>query len=436
MENIKFNFNLIHQSIIGENGIQYGMIKKHQEVLNNSMQKMKEFQAKGINFMSHPFICGQIDKVLATSKTLREKFKNLVVVGIGGSSLGTEALYTTFREKYSHDFDNEKNRLYFIDNYDSRVVEYLINNINIDDTVFVVISKSGGTLETMAPFFYLKEFILKNHDLDYLRERLVFITDASRGQLNILNRELNVTKFIIPDNVGGRFSIFSPVGILAASFAGIDVLEINRGVKEATNDFFNKEFEENDAVKYALIQAIYDMERDFASMVTLFYNDRFIKFSEWFRQLWGESLGKPSKDGKRHFGTTPIAFRGSTDQHSQLQQFIAGKNDKIYTVLSYKEDGKHRFKKPELEKFSYIEGYGFNDLLQAAKIGTVKSLIQEKRPVIEIEISEFTEYELGYLYQFFMIVTAFTGYIFDINPFDQPGVEQGKVYTIDALTKR
>jgi glucose-6-phosphate isomerase len=287
----------------------------------------------------------------------------------------------------------------------------------------------------MAPFFYIKELILANHDLNYLRERLVFVTDEEKGQLNILNQELNVEKFIIPSNVGGRFSMFTPVGIIAAKFVGIDILGLNKGVKEATNDFFNTDIEENDFVKYAITQAIYDMERGFNINAILFYNDRFIKFAEWFRQLWGESLGKPSKDGKKHFGTTPISFRGSTDQHSQLQLFIEGKNDKIYTVISYKENGKHKFKKPELEKFSYMEGKGFNDLLNAAKIGTIKSLIEKNRPVIEFELTKFTEYEFGYFYQFFMIVTALTGYIFDINPFNQPGVEQGKIYTIEELSK-
>jgi glucose-6-phosphate isomerase len=435
MKNIKFNFNLLHQTVIGENGIQYGLVKKHEDTVKKAMEKMKEFQNNGINFMSHPFICGQINHVLSYSKILKEKFKNMVIVGIGGSSLGTEALYTTFREKYADSFDKNSRKLYFIDNYDSRTVEYLVKNLDFDDTVFVVISKSGGTLETMAPFFYIKELILAKHDLDYLRERLVFVTDQENGQLNILNKELNVEKFIIPSNVGGRFSIFTPVGILAAKFVDIDITLMNNGVKDATNDFFDIDIEENDAVKYALIQAVYDMERDFNINAILFYNDRFVKFSQWFGQLWGESLGKPSKDGKKHFGTTPVFFRGSTDQHSQLQQFTEGKNDKIYTVISYKEEGEHVFKKPELEKFSYIEGYGFNDLLNAAKIGTVKSLIEKKRPVIEIEISKFTEYELGYFYQFFMLVTAFTGFIFDINPFDQPGVEKGKVYTIEELLK-
>lgn len=435
MKNIKINFNLLHETVIGENGIKYGLVKKHEDTIKKAMLKMKDFQNNGINFMSHPFVCGQINHVLSYSKKLREKFKNMVIVGIGGSSLGTEALYTSFREKYRDAFDESVKKLYFIDNYDSNTVEYLLDNINFDETVFLVISKSGGTLETMAPFFYIKELILANHDMDYLRERLVFVTDQENGQLNILNQELNVEKFIIPSNVGGRFSMFTPVGIIAASFVGIDILDINKGVKEATTDFFNIPIEDNDFVKYAITQAIYDMEKDFNINAILFYNDRFIKFAEWFRQLWGESLGKPSKDGKKHFGTTPISFRGSTDQHSQLQLFIEGKNDKIYTVISYKEKGKHKFNKPELEKFSYIEGKDFNDLLMAAKTGTVKSLTEKKRPVIEIEITKFTEHELGYFYQFFMLVTALTGYIFDINPFDQPGVELGKVYTVEELSK-
>jgi len=435
MENIKFNFNLLHESVIGDNGVQYGLVKKHEELVKKAMKKMEDFRDNGVNFLSQPFKCEQMDHVLDYGKKLRGKFKNLVVVGIGGSSLGTEALYTSFREKYSDSFNGHEHKLFFIDNYDSRTVEFLIKNINIDETVFAVISKSGGTLETMAPFFYIKEIILANHDLDYLRERLVFVTDTENGQLNILNKDLNVEKFIIPANVGGRFSIFSPVGTLAAVFVGIDIVKMNEGVKQATTDLFEQDIENSDFVKYSLVQAVYDMERDFNINAILFYNDRFIKFSEWFRQLWGESLGKPSLDGKKVFGTTPISFRGSTDQHSQLQQFIEGKNDKIYSVISFKEEGEHVFKKPELEKFSYIEGYGFNDLLNAAKIGTVKSLVEKKRPVIEIEVSKFSEYELGYFYQFFMIVTALTGYIFDINPFDQPGVELGKVYTIEELSK-
>ncbi len=434
MEQISFLFNTIHESVIKENGLKYGLMQLHKERIERAFEKAKSFHTeKKTNFLNLPERKEQLTEILEYSETLKKRFKNMIIVGIGGSSLGTEAIYNAFTQRYDHEFFPEKRKLYFVDNYDARLVEYLINNISLDDSVFVVISKSGGTLETMSQYFYIKDVVVSKKGLEYFKERLVFITDEKKGHLNKLNESLNVKKFIIPDNVGGRFSVFTPVGLLATSFIDIDITKILEGAQATTDEFLTTTIEDNNALKYSLIHSIYDQNKGFNTSVTLFYNDRFIKFSEWFRQLWGESLGKPSIDGSFRFGTAPLSFRGSTDQHSQLQQFIEGKNDKLYTVISFKESGEYRFEKPELDTFSYIEGYGFNDLLTAAKIGTVRSLIEVKRPVIEIQLSKFSEFEFGAFLQFFMIVTAVTGFLFEINPFDQPGVELGKNYSIDQL---
>lgn len=432
MKNINLDFSPLYT--IGENGIDQNLMSNNKDLLKKAMKDAHDFKASDLNFMNLPESRNQVEDILLHAKKLQAKFKNMVVVGIGGSSLGTEALYTSFNQRYDHEFFPGKRKLYFMDNYDSRLVEYMMDHLNLDQTVFVVISKSGGTLETMSQFFYIKDTILKDHDLDYLRERLVFVTDIDGGQLNILNKELNVQKFVIPKNVGGRFSIFTPVGLLPAAFVDIDIEAILQGAEDAVDECFNAPLEENPYLQYALTQTTFDLKHDLHCGAVLFYNDRFIKFAEWFRQLWAESLGKPSQNGP--VGITPLSFRGSTDQHSQLQQLIEGKADKIYTFISFKEDGSYRFKKPELAKFDYIEGYGFNDLLNAAKVGTMRALVEVKRPVIEIKIDEFSAYDFGQLYQFFMLATALAGFIYDINPFDQPGVEQGKVYTVGELNKK
>lgn len=434
MKNIKINFNTIHETVIGKNGVKYGLMKKHSQIVETAFNKAVDFyKEEEINFLNLPERFFQVDEMILYAEELKKSYKNMVIVGIGGSSLGTEAIYNAFTQRYDSEFFPGRRKLYFLDNYDSRLVEYLMDNIDIEETVFVVISKSGGTLETMSQYFYIKETILKTHTLEYFKQRLVFVTDKEKGYLNKLNEVMGAKKFIIPSNVGGRFSIFTPVGLLAAAFVDIDIKKMTEGADAATKEFLDTPFEDNEYLKYSLIQYVYDKEKKMNVSAVLFYNDRFTKFAEWFRQLWAESLGKPAKDGSFIYGTTPISFRGSTDQHSQLQQFVAGKNDKIFTVISLKEKGVHIFKKPELDSFDYMEGYGFNDLLEAAKTGTIRSLIEVNRPVIEINFEAFSEFEFGLFYQFCMISTALTGFMYDINPFDQPGVEQGKIYSIEQL---
>ncbi len=360
----------------------------------------------------------EIDNYIIQEDGVYQNAENIVVIGIGGSSLGTKAIDSMLRHKY----DNLK-KLLFLENPDPVSISKTLNRIKKHNSIFIVISKSGGTIETTSIF----KTVLKEFDMDLKSEdakRILIISDEGSPLCKFADF-YGIKAFTIPKNVGGRFSVLSSVGIVPLSLAGYDMRNVLKGAKHMIKRFFNSK-EEHIAIK-----ALYYCKNYQKTPINVLfsYADFLEDFTKWFIQLWAESLGKIDKDGK-NVGLTPVAHIGSIDQHSFLQLIMQGPRDKTVTFIKV-EDFENDLKIPDIslkyiEKTDYINNHTFNELINAECDATKESLVKEGIPVDTITLDKANEENVGELIAYFELLTSYAGAIFDINTYDQPGVEFGK----------
>ncbi|MEK7126817.1 MAG: glucose-6-phosphate isomerase [Patescibacteria group bacterium] len=341
------------------------------------------------------------------AKKIEGKFSYIVVLGIGGSALGTICLQQSLKHLFGNELKNLKTpKLYVIDNIDPILIKELEDIIDYKKTLFIVISKSGETIETLSQYSHFRKNC-ENKKLD-IKKHFVFVTDAKNGELRKIADKEKITSFRIPGNVSGRFSVLTAVGLLPARLIGIKIEKLLAGAKKMRKKFLSDSIKENQPFVLASIQFLLKK----TMTVLMPYSQKLIKFTDWHRQLLAESIGKKfNNNGKIvNTGITPINALGVTDQHSQLQLYNEGPNDKLIIFI-------------EIEKH---EKNIFGKLLKIEKNATEQSLAKNNRPNITISINSLTEETLGELLMLFMCETAFLGEFFEINAFDQPGVELSK----------
>lgn len=356
--------------------------------------------------------------------------KYFIQVGIGGSALGPQMLVDALGDK-------QKAKILFMDNTDSEYIQDVLDEIkDPNSTLFYIVSKSGGTAETVANYAIAKNFLLENgiQEKD-LKNHFVFCTDKQKGHLRELADKDGYDTLEVPSDLGGRFSVLSPVGILPALFVGINCEEIIKGALDLSGDVAHL------GIKHDLYQLgahinylMQEATPKVNQTVLMPYSSKLKNLSHWFVQLWGESLGKKSKQNK-NVGLTPIPAYGATDQHSQMQLFMEGPNDKVLMLLEV-EKRDQDFKLDaniEMEPAKDLANYSLNQLIKAQLDGTLKALQEMKRNVIHIQIKENNEFAMGQLIMFFECLTALMGEYLDINAFDQPGVELGKKFAYEYL---
>ena len=368
------------------------------------------------------------EELLSESKRVYQKFKNkkfFVHVGIGGSSLGAEMLVRSLGKKPS------KDNIFFLNNVDPDETQEILEKIDAKETLFYIVSKSGGTAETIAGLALILNY-LKENGVDNLSESLVFATDPKDGQLQELANSLNVETLTIPKNIGGRFCALTPVGYLPALFASIDISKLCEGAESIKK----KLLEENVLMKSA--SYLYFLKESQVNQTVLMpYSSKLKSLSQWFVQLWAESLGKKdSLEGKEVFeGLTPLGAYGATDQHSQMQLFMEGPKDKcliFVEVLNFQNDFKLESSFSQ-SSFLKLKDHSLGDLLKAELKGTMKALETEGRPFIHLSIKEVNEESMGALLMYFQSLTVLMGSFLNIDPFNQPGVELGKKYSFEFL---
>jgi glucose-6-phosphate isomerase len=355
------------------------------------------------------------DQVIEKINTFAEdnsNFEHIVVCGIGGSALGAICLQQSLGHLYM-------NKLHVLDNVDPVMIKELEEVIDYSKTLFIVITKSGGTVETLSQFDYFRRKIKENGYT--LSDHMVVVTGPQQNPLRDEAEKEDLTTFDVPENVGGRFSILTVVGLLPAKLIGIDIEKLIKGAKAMRDIFLNPDSKDN--LPYQLAKTQFDLSQKGKIMNVLMpYSQKLVKFADWFRQLLAESVGK---DGK---GITPINSLGVTDQHSQLQLYNDGPDDKLYIFLETKDLG------PEIAVDSPYKTT-FGELMQIEKNATAASLTKSGRPNITILVDSVTEETLGQLFLLFEGATAFLGEFMGINAFDQPGVELSKNLTKKALLK-
>ncbi len=346
--------------------------------------------------------------------------KNIVVIGIGGSSLGAKAVDSLL----AHTPSRNERKLLFLENVDPVETENILKELVYEESFFIMISKSGSTIETTS---HVKQIVARFDapvESERFREHFAFITDAG-SPLDAFGKACQVPTFHIPHNVGGRFSVLSAVGLLPLTLLGYDTRALLAGAKALKDSFFDHS--EDLLVQKAYYYATHS--KMFPINVLFSYGSAFKEFNAWYVQLWGESLGKIDKDGN-HVGMTPVGIIGSVDQHSFLQLLIEGPRDKTVTMIKIVDFQMPtvipNVSLPHLEKTDYINGHTFNELINAQCDATMESILQQGISVDKIEIGKLDEYNTGYMIMYYELLTSLCGHFLGVNTYDQPGVELGK----------
>lgn len=367
---------------------------------------------------------------------VENRFENILVLGLGGSVLGgmtiTDALLPSYWNFLSEEKRNNFPKIFYLDNIDPDEILGLLEILDLKKTLVNVITKSGSTAETMSQFMIIKDRMEQVLGDDY-RKNIVATTDKNTGVLRQIAEQEGYKTFVVPDDVGGRFSAFSAVGLLPLALVGIDIDEIVRGIKDMDLSLQNTDIYENIAAQNALIHYIADTQKGKNISVMMPYSSKLKSFSKWYVQLWAESLGKEfDLDGNIvHTGQTPISAIGITDQHTQIQLFNEGPNNKIITFIRL-ENFNNTLEIPNIFEYTgigYLGGKTVNNLLNAEADATRVVLTDYNRPTVTITIPELNGYYIGQLMYMFEVQTAIAGALYEIDTFSQPGVEQAKNYT-------
>lgn len=362
-----------------------------------------------------------------------KKSEVIVVVGIGGSYLGARAVIEALQHSFAPYLSGNKPHILFAGNNISEdYLHDLLDVLNSRDYSVVVISKSGTTTEPALAFRILKHHCEQKYGVEEAKQRIVAITDRERGALKTLANKEGYPTFVIPDDVGGRYSVLTPVGLLPIAMAGFDIKKLVQGAKDMRNYVLeNPSFAENVVLQYALLRNLLYNKGLKVELMTSF-EPQFFYFIEWFKQLFGESEGKENK------GIFPAGAIFSTDLHSLGQYIQEGTRQLFETVLAI-EKAHHSVAIPDdsenLDNLNYLQHRTIHEINQIARKGTCMAHVDGKVPNICISVPEINEYNLGQLIYFFEIGCAVSGYILDVNPFDQPGVEAYKKNMFRLLGK-
>lgn len=432
---IKFDWKNADSSVIGQ---EHGLDVKKEFAANkdkiagivSGLYASKDTPGKWLKWMNLGCQDELVQEINSYAQSVKGKYENILVLGIGGSALGgicvTEAILKPYWNL------NNKPRIFFIDNIDPDYINGLLDAIDLDKTLVNVITKSGSTAETMSAFMIIAERI-KN------KENIVVTTDQNKGILREIADECGYKSFVVPDDVGGRFSVFSAVGLLPFALVGIDNAELLKGVRDIDNASKNTDIEQNIAAQNALIHYLMDKKGKNLS-VMMPYSSRLRFVSDWYVQLWAESLGKEvDLDGNKvNVGPTPIKALGATDQHSQIQLYNEGPNDKLINFVRV-EKFDTELKIPETfqdKAIAYLGGKTVNDLMNAEADATRVAVTDYNKPNVTITLPKVNEYYMGQLLYMLEMQTAIAGALYNIDTFDQPGVEQAKNYTYALMGRK
>ncbi len=353
------------------------------------------------------------------------KQKHIVVVGIGGSSLGTFAIHHFLIDK-----ENDK-KLHFLESTDPIDLQRRIKKIDLENALFIVISKSGTTIETISILKYLSSKV----ELNNINTVCITETDS---KLSTFAKSKDIKIFDIPKNVGGRFSVFSNVGLLPLAIMGLDIDKLLKGCQDIYNSFFEKEDYYSIIMEKA--RFIVENKNRFNINVVFSYSSLLDGFNEWYVQLWGESLGKININGTKQ-ALTPVGLLGPVDQHSFLQLIMEGKRDKTVTFIKI-EDFNDDLTIPHislegLEELDYLNNIKFKNLINKQADSTIQAIDDLKDvPYDVITIQSQDEYNIGKLMFTYELLTSIVGSFVQINTYDQPGVEAGKIILKNSLKRK
>lgn len=427
-------------------GFQYGIDASEIDAMSDAAEAAQAAveRSRGtgwLGWMELPYnqneIVASIEEVAAN---VRKNFKNFVVLGIGGSALGPIAVQQALNHLRWNELPDEKRsgpKFYVEDNIDPERMASLLDIIDVRETCFNVITKSGATAETMSQYLIISE-LLKKTIGDGWQKHIIATTDHEKGNLIKLAKQEGFSLFYIPDGVGGRFSELSPVGLLPAAVCGIDIRAILEGAAAMDKRCKSGNVWDNPALLEAVLQYLAMEERHSNVQVVMPYADSLKYMADWFCQLWAESLGKNKtrKGMAVNCGQTPTKALGVTDQHSQLQLYTEGPYDKVITFLKvgqFRSEVEIANGCEEFPDVHFLSGKTLNQLIGAELHGTEYALYSAGRMSQTITLPQVNAYTIGQLICFFEMATAYSGELLDVDAFNQPGVEGSKLASYAVL---
>lgn len=406
---------------------------------------VEELRGTGVlGFYDLPFSAETVDRVVELADGFGQWFQDVVVLGIGGSSLGAVSLKEALLGPGWNDRSEESRdhfpRLHVVDNPDPVTLAALLDRLQPAQTMFNVVSKSGATAETMAQYLIARGWIEAAVGADKARGHFLFTTDPSAGVLRQIGDAEDIPMLPVPENVGGRFSVLSPVGLLPAAVCGVDPRALLAGAADMVERCATDELTRNPAGVLGTLLYHADTAMGQGIHVLMPYSDRLRPVALWYQQLWAESLGKAvTRAGeKAETGPTPLASIGATDQHSLMQLFMEGPRDKVVLFVGVDDVGismEIPDRHPGIASIAYLGGHTLEELLDAERAASAEALRLRGRPNATLHLPRVDEEALGQLFMLFQIATVYAGALYDVNPLDQPGVELGKRLTYGLMGK-
>jgi len=440
---IKLYYKNVTSEVIGtEHGITEKQLKALAEETSPLISQLNKERKDGRTpYRDLPFNKEISRKVRELVAELKDRCENLVVLGIGGSALGNIALQTALNP-YMHNLDDKQRRgprLFVFDNIDppqlTSFLKWLKDNDRLKKTIFNVISKGGQAAETMSQLMIVHELL----GPDSYKKQIITTTDTRQGTLRRITEDVGFRSFEVPEGVGGRFSVLSAVGLFSAAMCGIDIDSLLAGARDMDDRVSCEDFYKNPAaINAAVNYHFYKKGKNISVMMP--YSYALKDLADWYRQLWAESLGKVkvSAGNEVHVGPTPVKALGTTDQHSQVQLYREGPNDKLFTFLqvnNFDRDLKIGLAPEDASELAFLAGKDLSTLFNNEKRATEYAILQSKRPCLTVFFDEVNAYTVGQFIYLYEVTTSFAGALFGINPYDQPAVELGKEATFALMGK-
>ncbi len=420
---------------LGSHGLSLDHLSAEESWLQEAKATIAAQKSAGsLGFTKLPY--SDVAEIKQLADEVAAECKNLIVVGIGGSDLGTRAIHRALNHQYYNSVESARKgrpRLFFVgDTTDPEPLYELDDVVDWHDSILVMVSKSGNTIEQMSTFLVLREKLQKVVGDKALSRKIIAITDPEQGTLHDMAVQEGYRMLAVPQDVGGRFSVFTPVGLFPLAVAGVDITALLAGAQQVDQE------QSDQAATFAYHQflAATKLGRSISVMMPYTYSLRELGF--WFRQLWAESLGKRlNKQGEVVCtGPQPIAAIGPTDQHSQVQLYMEGPNDKLLNFVTVRQSARSATIPaafPNLEGASYLAGIQLEQILLEEQKATAQALAEAGRPSIHLELDVLDAHHIGALMYFLELATAYAGELWNVNAYDQPGVELGKNLLYKAL---
>jgi glucose-6-phosphate isomerase len=432
---VRLDLNGAFAAAIGAGGLEATELESLRPELERVRSLIATRRAEGgLPFAELPYRTSDLKEIRARAEEARRDFDTIVVLGIGGATLGAEALTAALVDGRA-----QGAQVLVADSIDPAAIQGLLGSVDLRRTLFNIVSKSGDTAETMARFLIVRDRLLRELGaVDYKRHFLV-TTEKERGSLRQIVNDEGFPSLPAPADVDGRFAILSAMGLLPAAVAGVDIDEVIAGAA-AMDERSRRAPDALADPPIALAGLLWHLatHRDARIVVLMTYSDRLAAFAEWFAQLWVGSLGKAvDRTGRRvEWGQTAIASRGSADQHSHLQLYLEGPRDKLVLFLRVEDHG-DTLTVPaayqDIEDVSCLGGLSLAAVLNAEQTATEFALASHGRPSLTIRIPAVTPFTLGQLIYLFELTTVGAGFLADVDPFGQPGVDEGKELTYALL---